>query len=535
MLTLLPVIYLFASALIVFLLKLLKRGTGFAWLTAVFLTLIAWGGLLWSHGQDLPPRIITPWRTIDPSTADQIIFLWDDVSWGLGFALIALLLCLLLTAPTRLTQKSSPVTWSLNLMITGFGLLGVLAATPLATALAWTALDLTELVLGISLVSGGGRSKQVVIAFSAKVAGTLLLLWAMVQSYASNTALSYSAVQSSSGVFLLLAAGFRLGVLPVNLPISSDLQLQRGISNTLRMTAQASSMVVLARIPAGIFSDTLTNILLLLTGLATFYGAIMWATAKNEPDARQYWSLALAGFTVAAALHGNQSAVITWGVVYIVSGGIISFYSARSKGLIFLPILGLIGMIGLPYTPAASAITGFAASPFHIWDGFFIISLALLAAGYLRISLMPGDSLVDLERWVPGVYLLGLAFLAVSGWLIAALNTPVGLNTGLWWASAASAVLAFPLYWLIKALESTQGEAQVGQSRFAETLNRGLSILSTILRLDWFYRILWGIFTMIQQLLVLITRMLEGQGGVLWAVLLIALFFTILSSGGLLP
>ncbi len=534
MLTILPVIYLFITALVVFFLRGLKRGIGFAWLASIVMTLIAWAGVLWLHWQDITPLKMTPWRPIDPQAADPIVFVWDEVSWGLGFALVSLVLCLLFTAPARLQHRSSPSTWFLNLILTAFGLAAVLAATPMATVLAWTALDIVELIILIRLIDDARLSGQAVIAFSAKVAGTLVLLWAMVQSYASGNALNYADTQLSLGVFLLLAAGVRLGVLPLNLPYPSSLPLQRGLSNMLRMTTQASGLVVLARLPAGIYSGIWMNVLLVLTGLATLYGSAMWVTAKSEIDSRQYWSLALAGFAVAATLHGNQQAVLTWGMVLIISGGIISFYSARNRSLLFVPILGLIGMVGLPFTPAAAGIAGFAAPPLLIWDLLFFLSLAMLIAGYIRLSLMAGDSFVDLERWVIGVYPPGLIILAVSGWLIAVLSHPGGLSVGVWWASVISFALAFPIFFLLRLIETRELENQIDQNRYVVSVKRISSLISPIMRLSWVYRLLWNIFIGLQRLLDMITRMLEGEGGVLWTVLLVALLLTILAGGGFL-
>jgi hypothetical protein len=529
MLTLLPVFFLILTALAVFFLRRLVRGTGFAWLAGVIFSLVTWGGVLWVHWQVLPEVNLTPWRPFDLQSADRITFAWDDVSWTLGFALVSLLVCLLLTAPARLQHRSSPVTWSANLTITAIGLLAVLAASPMAAVLAWILLDIIELVLLLRLIGGEKISLQAVAAFCAKAGGTLVMLWAMVQAHAAGGALTYADVRASTGVFILIAAGFRLGVLPLYVPYSGDLPMQRGMSTTLRMTAQASSLAVLARLPGGLLSGFWMQALLIIAALAAFYGAAMWVTARNETDGRQYWSLSLAGFSVAAALHGDRLAVLTWGVVLIVSGGIISLYSARSRGLIFLPVLGLVGLVGLPFTPAAAGIAGLAAPPLHIVDVLFILSLALLSAGYLRLSLMPGDTLAELERWVLGVYPPGLILLAVSGWLIVILESPGGLSPGVWWASLVSLFLAAGLFWLLLAKAPAEEETQAGAIRFFK------SAVSPVLNLSWLYRILWVFLVGLQRILALITRMLEGEGGVLWAMLLVVLLLTVLTGGGFIP
>ncbi len=534
MITFLPVIVLFLTALAVLFLRRLERGTGFAWLAGVTLTLVTWAGVLWLHWQELPAIQMVPWRPYNPQAADQIIFAWDDVSWALGFALIALILSLLITAPARLKQRSSPVTWFANLTITAIGLLAVLAASPMATILAWTLLDIFELMVLLRLIKGENIPRQAVIAFGVKVAGTLVMLWAMVQSHSAGGALTFGVIPTTSAIFLLIAVGLRLGVLPLNQPSPTDLPLQRGLSSTLRMTSQASSLVILARLPAGIFNEFWQSLLLLVAALATFYASVMWATARNELDGRQYWSLSMAGFAVASALHGDSMAVVAWGVVLIVSGGIITFYSTRSRSLLFLPILGLLGMAGLPFTPAAAGINGFATAPIQILDLIFVVNLALMIAGYARLSLMTGDSPADLERWVLGVYPPGLILLAVSGWLIALLGNPGGLSPGIWWASILSLLLAVSAFWLLRMLKYDDTGNLIAPGKAESAVAYFRSVISPVMRLSWVYRLLSLIFAGVQWLLRMINRMLEGEAGVLWALLLVALLLTVLAGEGFL-
>jgi hypothetical protein len=534
MLTFLPVISLIAIAIVVLVLRRLERGTGFAWLAAIIFTLLIWGTVLSFHWFDVPTMKMIPWRPYDPQNADQVIFGWDDISWGMGFALVSLVLCLLLTAPARLQFKSNPITWSANLSITAVGLLAILAVTPLATVIAWTLLDIIELVLVIRLIQDKQMINQAVLAFSVKVAGTLVLVWAMILARSTGIPLDFQTITAPNGVFLLIAAGLRLGVLPLNLPYVQELPLQRGLSNTLRMTAQASSLVILAKMPSESISSTWISILLPLTAMATLFSAAMWATAKNELVGRRYWSMALAGFAVLSVLQGDQIATFLWGLILIIPGGIILFYSARSKALLIIPAVGIVGMFGLPYTPAAAGIQGIVTVPIQFWDVLMMITLSLLIAGYARLCLLPGDSFSEMEPWVIGVYPAGLLLLGASGWLAALLGVPGGLNPGIWWVSLISMVLAGIFFWFLWVVKPVSGANYFIQNIGIVKIKQYSSQISKIFRLGWFYSSLWIIFKGIRQVMYLITSLLEGEGGILWAILLVALLLTILTSGGFL-
>jgi hypothetical protein len=55
--------------------------------------------------------------------------------------------------------------------------------------------------------------------------------------------------------------------------------------------------------------------------------------------------------------------------------------------------------------------------------------------------------------------------------------------------------------------------------------------LNAIFKLNWFFRLLNFVFKGVQQLILVLENILEGQGGVLWALLLLTLLLTIVVQG----
>jgi hypothetical protein len=53
-----------------------------------------------------------------------------------------------------------------------------------------------------------------------------------------------------------------------------------------------------------------------------------------------------------------------------------------------------------------------------------------------------------------------------------------------------------------------------------------------LFRLGWLYAILAAVFRWLRGLADLITRTLEGEGGLLWSFLLLVLIISVLSTGG---
>ena len=58
-----------------------------------------------------------------------------------------------------------------------------------------------------------------------------------------------------------------------------------------------------------------------------------------------------------------------------------------------------------------------------------------------------------------------------------------------------------------------------------------LRVLNTLLRLDWLYRLVGFSYRVAQSMVRALTRILEGEGGVLWVLVLLALLVSLLQSG----
>jgi hypothetical protein len=55
--------------------------------------------------------------------------------------------------------------------------------------------------------------------------------------------------------------------------------------------------------------------------------------------------------------------------------------------------------------------------------------------------------------------------------------------------------------------------------------------LAAFFRLEWAYQLLGMIFQLLQRIVQMITTILEGEGGVLWVLLLLALLVSLIQTG----
>ncbi len=530
MLILLPVLLPIVTAIVILAVQGSRPRFGLSYLLAVFVALANWGIILSFYWHNPPALAITEWLPF-PDLAGVIIFQLDAVSWPFAFAIASLTAAVILTASARLALRSIPAAWAGNLLVSGVAILAIIASSSLALVLAWTLIDITELVFILGTVSQPKMNRQAVLSFSARVLGTFFIIIAMAVSQSQGKILILFDPPQAAGIFLLVSAGLRLGVLPLHLPYSEEVPLRRGLGTLLRLASPASSLVLLSHLPAGVVPPGISPYLLLFAALAGLYGAAMWLAAKDELSGRPYWMIALAGMCVGSAIRGYPPASLAWGTALIFTGGVMFLYSAREK-YTFAPLaIALLGLSGLPFSPAANGWSGLVIPPINAPDFIFLVAHILLMAGFFRHALQPGEAISRVERWVQVLYPAGLYFLALSGWVVAALGWAQFSLSRAWPASIVS--LAFVIFYGAWQLRF-QDRISLGfyeKSWVVILGRRAASMVSAVLRLDWLYRFFSFLYRTVQNLVRVLTTILEGEGGILWVFALLALLLALVESG----
>ncbi|MDD5370064.1 MAG: hypothetical protein PHQ40_13345 [Anaerolineaceae bacterium] len=530
MLILLPVILLLVTAVALLLIRWMRPEFTFFWVIAVVAALVSWIGVA-ALRLNLPLMVTLPAWQPAPLLEVTPTFTLDRVAWAYGLSVLSLVLAVILTASARGQYQSSVVAWSGALILGALGMLSIMAANPVTLLMTWTIFDLVELAIMLRSDSTQRISTRSVIAYAARTLGSIFVLWGIIISHLPGEPLEYSAIQPGSGLFFLLGAGLRLGVFPLHLPFASEPRMRRGIGSLLRLIPAASALAMLARLPDRLVPLEWMPSLLTLTVIAALFSSLMWITASDEIDGRPYWMIGFAALAVACVIRSDSAGSMAWGTVLLLPGGLLFLYSARSPRLSFWWILGLWGLSGVPYSPAASGWHGLLiAGPLPELGGLFFISVLLFMLGYARQALRPGDSLGTMEPWVRGIYPLGLSVIPVVQVIQVIAGWPGSREPGVWWAGViASALLATSLVLRIfqpawMPILTTSPMVAWVNPLFGGLL-RGFNAL---FRLEWFYRLIWLALTGLGKVIDGLTAILEGDGAVLWALLLLTLVITFL-------
>jgi hypothetical protein len=514
MLILISCLLLFTTALALMILQVIQPNARYPWLVGVGGAMLALASVLLWLAQ-IPFDLTLPaWQPQSVFTT-PLLFRANSTALPLALSITALTLTILLTAITR-SNITNSLTWAGTFAIGGIGLLAVTAANPLTLLLVWSALDLAELITQLRSVQGEANNERVVVSFSTRALGSGFLLWANIVSLAGRTPFEFESM-TGSGLYLVAAAGLRLGVLPLHLPYSSESNLRRGFGTSLRLVSAISSLALLAHVSSASLASALTPFLMGLASLAALYSGWMWLRAPDELTGRPYWIINLASLAVISALSGNPHGVVAWGSALILVGGSLFLASAQQVWVERALLVGVWSLSSLPFSLTASAWLGNL--------GFFvplvIAAQALLMAGFVR-QVLRSSGRTPLEAtlgWASRIYPAGILLLIFFQLFLGLVGWEGALQIGAWLQALITSLLTAGLVWATPRLRV------LNPVRAHWVSSSAASGLSTA------YGSLWILYRIVRRTSQTVIAALEGDGGIMWTLLLLVLFISFMAQG----
>jgi len=495
---------------------------GYLWFLALIVGAAVWILLILSF--PATPKVIPliNWESGNMYSTSPALLL-DEHSWSFGVAISTLLMGVLLTDVARV-DDIDPSAWAASMAITGAGLVAIFSGNPLTLLFAWAIIDMAETTTLLRQIFASVDREYVIVSLSMKVLGILLVIAAIISSGRFSENLTFENIPIEVGGYLILAAGFRLGVLPMRQPLRKEAPIRRGFGTILSLVPVSASLILLTRVAEIGSPPGWEPYILGITALAGFYGAFSWLGAKNELDGRQFWILGMAALSVASAARGNLDASKMWGLSLLFSGGLLFLYSTRNKWLSAFPLLGWIGITALPFSPTWRGLGLYVGWSSWI-AGVFILIQTLMILGYVRHVFRTFSIQDEAERWGWVIYPLGLGIITLTHfWLsvfLGKVSPPAGpIMSTLWWGGTYALWFA-ALLWVLSRNHQTLIPQITGS-------------FSKIFSFEWLFRAFWWTYKSLSFLIAQAALVLEGEGGVLWAVLVLILLMTaiIQRSGG---
>lgn len=527
MIAFIPSAVLILSGISIIVFNQYRKGPGIPWIIAAFAAAAAWIITLFFHWFPPLPVYLIGWNPVENFT-NLIGFHMDLLAWPYSFALVSLIVSVIFSSSARIEETVSPQFWGFSLVMTGFGVLALIAATPLSLILTWVLIDISELIVLQRSVKNSSENKASVFSFSFRMISVLLISIAMMISRFEGAALRFSNISPYAGLLLFLAVLVRIGVIPWHIYSFSDFRFRREPGILLQYISASTALILLARLPDNPLPGISLNFFKALISLAVLYCAVLWLLSENEIDAKPYWIMSLSGLAVMSMLNGYQITSMVWGLIMILMGSLVGLYTHRDAKVQFIAALAILNFLGLPFTPAAGAWVGLLDQPFSLFHVLYFAIHVLLILGLVKHLFRYGGSFVHLERWIQVVYPAGLMLLILSHWIIATWGWPGSYTAGVWWSSLVPIFLIGIGYFIQSRTRYWEVHADVFTLWRERVIKYFFQPISRFLRFSWVYDIFRLLYGLMDRIINFISRLLEGEGAFLWVMLLLAILVTFL-------
>lgn len=459
---------------------------------------------------------------------DLLVYQFSPRTWVFAFLLVSLLVAVIFTDTIRLNQGNNLTTWTGSMVLTAVGLFSILSQTLLAVIITWSIIDVVEIGILTKIIDHKKIHYAAVVEFSTRVAGTLMIISVVVISNIHHLTIEASAYSAMSLSLILSGSVLRLGVLPMHVPFTANLPVRRSLGTILRFVAPISVFSFLSQIQPPKTLDIFSTIIFLFALVAALYGAIKWLISQNELIGRPYWMLAFSGLVIITFLRGQIESMIALSMIMIVCGGAVFLHSSSSRYFFIYVIFLVISMAGFPYTPVTSAWVGLLSAPIKALDFILIISLCLLFLGVIRHLLRIQHPDPAIERWMKMFYAIGLILLFIVPWLTLIWRFKDIRSFIFWYGPVLLLIMIASLLIFRKSkidrkfLELSYVRKAIGHIGF---IGKYLEIVFTF---DWLFRLLRKIYEILFRIMQFFISTLEGDGGLLWALLFLALLASVI-------
>ena len=506
-----------APAVIMPAIRLWRPRFSYYWMTAAGGSSLAWMFALIAGLQAPRTWTLGFWTSVGLSPISPTIHL-DGVSWSFAMAVTTLAVGAIFTEVSKAPHTDWSA-WSTGLAAATTALLSVLSGNILAITLSWAAMDVIESIAGFLRSDNNERTRAHSFSTGMRLTGIILLIWAGTAARAAPNGLDLASLDPRLSPILLLTIVLRLGSVSFLAPELPTPASSRNAAVLTRLASAAAYLALLTRIGNAGSGAASAGGWLWAAALLGLGGSIYWVRAQDELKNCSAWLMGSTALAAAAALRGLEQACLAWGIATLLSGGVLFLYNARHRLLRPIVIAGFLGITALPLTPSWAGVQLY--SPLKPPLALLLIGQSFLLIGYLRHSMLPGlESLNEAERWVWAIYPLGLAFLPFTQWII------------YWWSGAFDRLFDFSLAdWL-----STwpAAAALLGATLFAGVYRLSSQIPYKLvwsdigqIRITWAAMIPALIFDYLSRLVQVFSRILEGEGGLLWTFLFVALLVSL--------
>ncbi len=510
------------SAIACYFLKIRGVRTAYIWMVLVFICISIWFTLILFPIDRLSPLIIKDWLKFR-ETSINLHFAFTSQNWLLVLSLFTINISFLLTGIARLDIKSDLKNWIFQLLLIAFSFLALISADLWSVVLLWTALDLLELSFH-RLVLNDANEKVYFRKFIVKSIGSIILIWNIAfLSKSGFNPLINGIVSSSPNTSIFLASLMHSGILPLN--VKSRTLSEEKSSDLLKQLFDVINFLVSFSLVSNLQVTELPFVLSFVISIGSYiliiFSSMQWALAKDNSQSFDFFLLYETGIFIFLYLSGAARYIIFLLVMLTISIMWLKMFSHRSKSLLVFPVICLFLITGLPLSLNAYGPRGFIGEGLSVGLIVSFSAHILLIFGFLRRAFDGNEKFHDLESWYQVAYLIGL-FLPFQSAAAIIFKSKIDMAVEFqhWWIGLVMTILGISGY-LFSGRKINKQVLEINNPQ-KRPIFQFLSFDWIFDNLTFFENRVWGFVNRFSGLM-------EGEGGIMWALVFLILIFSLLS------
>jgi hypothetical protein len=521
MLFLIPIILFGLTSVALALLRLRGMRMAYIWLLPAIITLVCWILFLVLPVPATASVLKIPWL-YSLAKSGSLVFNLDSQSLGFIFILVSLILGYFLTLPIRLEKEKRTLLWIGWMLLSISAIFAFTAANILTLILAWTLFDLLDFIFTFFVLRTVAEEESLSELFIQRIISVSLLIVVFVFLEPGSSQLIPNSLQLPAYFLILFAAIFRTGLLPFRQIKGVEDQAGFSFDFLKKIAMVISGFSLLSHLPAnflnGLSNSLLSTIFLVLALVFTF------TSLSRTTVSHTTWLDGVICLAIISVFSGNPQSLLNWAGVVLTGAGVLQFYSMRSPRFNLFALIGVLAVSGLPFTLGLAALNGLSSKGSLTWELICVPIYAVLLLDLIKKIITPPKEYPSVEPWYQAVYLFGLFLLALSPFALIMKSTVV-FHNGFenWWIGGSVSMLTLTAL----LLDNRQKTLQKKLEKYSLKL---IPILS-FLRFHWLNGIWKWVSLIITEVFSFITQLLEGEGGVIWAIVIMALLVSIIGAG----
>lgn len=494
-------------------LRIFRPTFTYAWPIAVVGSFFAWiSTFLWQINSPATLSLSNPGgrKVIEYSLSLAANGLNFPYALGISTLLLAVILVSAMKA-----REANPLGWVSVFFLAVIGLWAILSENPLTLIIAWSALDIAGLISSLNAIDDPELSVRSILAFSSRVVGTGVILWAGVLGFSTGGFSNIQPTMPAIGFLVILGIIIRLGAVLFNIPYSKDPAIRNEYELFYKLLSITSTLVLLHQINLPNEMDLTRILLLLIIGLIGYFSVINSIRKRTDPISRFNWVTGLSVLAISSTVLGNPAGSVAWGSAILFSGGLLFLNKSRNRILTVFLLVSVYILSSLPFSLTASGwvvnSTGTLASQL-----FLVPLLSLIGAGYIRsIAKDEKENLDNYPRWIKIFYPTGLIILSLTGFTLGFFGWDGAGKWNTWLFSVIASGFSVILTLVFLRLPAIIKSDTVKNPESPPWIK---AIRTTFVE----------IFYISRRLLDILTNVFEGDGGIIWTILFLVVFISLL-------